>query len=58
MTKINFTALIKVFLGLVFLILGALAALQWWESVLTVFKGCFVLFLFLAGIITLAIAKE
>ena len=58
MTKNNFTILLKVFLGLIFLILGALAALQWWESVLTVFKGCIVLFLFLAGIITLAVAKE
>lgn len=58
MTKINFAVLLKVFLGLVFIILGALAALEWWESVLTVFKSCIVLFLFLAGIITLAIAKE
>lgn len=58
MTKINSIVLIKVFLGLVFLILGALAALYWWEAVLTVFKGCIVLFLFLAGIITLAVAKE
>lgn len=50
--------LFKVILGLVFLILGALAILRWWEFLLIIVKGGIGLFLFLAGIITLAIAKE
>ena len=58
MAKTSLAVLFKVVLGLVFLTLGALATLRWWGSVMTIFKGCIGLFLFLAGIITLAIAKE
>ena len=48
----------KVILGLGFLLLGVLAVMRWWGNLLVVVKGCFGLFLILAGIITLAIAKE
>ncbi|MBI4972332.1 MAG: hypothetical protein HZA27_04355 [Candidatus Omnitrophica bacterium] len=50
--------MLKVILGLVFLALGALALIKWWPDLLLVVKGCIGLFLILAGIITLAIAKE
>lgn len=48
----------KVILGLVLLALGILAILRWWPQLLIIVKGCIGLFLILAGIITLAIAKE
>ena len=53
-----FWTIFKVILGLVFLGLGVLAVITWWQSLLLVIKGCVGLFLILAGIITLAIAKE
>lgn len=49
---------IKVILGLALLVLGVGAVIRWWQPLLTVVKGCIGLFLILAGIITLAIAKE
>lgn len=52
------STLFKVVLGLVFLALGVLAVLRWWKLLLMIAKGCIGLFLILAGIITLAIAKE
>lgn len=52
------STILKVVLGLVFLILGALAILRWWSLLLLIIKGCIGPFLILAGIITLAIAKE
>jgi uncharacterized membrane protein len=48
----------KVILGLVFLALGVLAILRWWMYLKIVVLGCIGLFLILAGLITLAIAKE
>lgn len=48
----------KVILGLVFLALGALAIKAWWNDLWLVVRGCIGSFLILAGIITLAIAKE
>lgn len=48
----------KVILGLVFLGLGAWAILSWKADLITLIKGSIGLFLILAGIITLAIAKE
>jgi len=48
----------KVVLGLAFLALGGLAIIRWLKDLLIVFKGCIGLFLILAGVITLAIAKE
>lgn len=53
-----FSTALKVILGLVFLLLGVLAVKIWFGALLTVVKGCIGLFLILAGIITLAIAKE
>jgi hypothetical protein len=52
------STMLKVILGLVFLALGAWAVLYWRQNLLIVVKGCIGLFLILAGIITLAIAKE
>jgi len=52
------STIFKVVLGLVFLALGALAILRWWHLLLMVIKGCIGLFFILAGLITLAIAKE
>lgn len=52
------STIFKVILGLVFLILGVLAILRWLPQLLMLVKGCIGLFLILAGIITLAIAKE
>lgn len=53
-----FWTIFKVILGLVFLLLGALAIYKWWGNLVMVISGCIGLFLILAGIITLAIAKE
>jgi len=50
--------LFKVVLGLVFLFLGGAAIISWWSDLLVLVKGCVGLFLVLAGVITLAIAKE
>jgi len=52
------STLFKVILGLVFLALGVWAIIGWFESLKIVLQGCLGLFLVLAGIITLAIAKE
>lgn len=55
--KLLSTAL-KVILGLAFLVLGVLAIIKWLGALLLVIRGCVGLCLVLAGIITLAIAKE
>ena len=52
------STIFKVVLGLVFLALGVMAIMRWLPQLLVVGKGCIGLFLILAGIITLAIAKE
>ena len=52
------STLFKVLLGIVFLVLGVAAILRWWKALLLLIKGSIGLFLILAGIITLAIAKE
>jgi hypothetical protein len=52
------STIFKVILGLVFLVLGVGAVIVWRKDLLLVIKGCIGLFLILAGIITLAIAKE
>ncbi|MDD5477421.1 MAG: hypothetical protein PHG87_04365 [Candidatus Omnitrophica bacterium] len=56
--KKMFSTLLKVILGLVFLVLGGLAIYKFWPDLLTIIKGGVGLFLLLAGVITLAIAKE
>lgn len=53
-----FSTILKVILGLVFLGLGCLAILKWWGALLLIVRGSIGLFLLLAGVITLAIAKE
>lgn len=50
--------LLKVVLGLVFLGLGAWAVLKWWDFLLVILKGGAGILLLLAGVITLALAKE
>jgi hypothetical protein len=52
------STIFKVVLGIAFLVLGVLAILRWWSLLLMIIEGCIGLFLILAGLITLAIAKE
>ena len=56
--KKTLATLFKVVLGLVFLVLGGLAILKFWGALLVIIQGGIGLFLILAGVITLAIAKE
>ena len=57
-TKKILSTIFKVVMGLVLLVLGVAAVIRWFDSLKIVFTGCIGLFLVLAGIITLAIAKE
>lgn len=57
-SKKLFSTVFKVVLGLLFLGLGVSAIIGWWQDLLVVIRGCIGLFLILAGVITLAIAKE
>lgn len=50
--------LFKVVLGLAFLVFGAWLVYKGWSHLLSLIKGSVGLFFILAGIITLAIAKE
>lgn len=50
--------ILKVILGLAFLVLGVWAVTGWFVDLKIVFKGCIGLFLILAALITFAIAKE
>lgn len=52
------SAIFKVILGVVFLALGVMAVIAWRQDLWALIKGCIGLFLILAGVITLAIAKE
>jgi uncharacterized membrane protein len=52
------STIFKVILGLAFLVLGVVAIIKWLPQLLSVIKGCIGLFLILAGLITLAIAKD
>jgi hypothetical protein len=56
--KKTLATLFKVILGLVFLVLGGVAILKFWGELLVIIKGGIGLFLILAGVIILAIAKE
>ncbi|MFA6282040.1 MAG: hypothetical protein WCY05_06050 [Candidatus Omnitrophota bacterium] len=49
---------VKIILGMIFIIFGLIALMHWWPSLWIIIKGCIGLFLILAGVITLAIAKE
>lgn len=53
-----FSVALKTILGLGFLVLGVLSIVRWWDHLKVVILGCLGLFLLLAGIITLAIARE
>lgn len=53
-----FSTVLKVILGLVFLILGFWAVIALRRDIFILIKGCIGPFLILAGIITLAIAKD
>ena len=52
------STILKVVLGLALIALGLWAIIGWWSSLVVVFKGCVGLFLVLAGLISIAIAKE
>lgn len=54
------STLFKVVLGLAFLVLAVylLMGRMWWKHTWLVIKGCAAPFLLLAGMITLAIARE
>ncbi|MCX5700610.1 MAG: hypothetical protein NTZ63_03635 [Candidatus Omnitrophica bacterium] len=56
--KKGVAALLKVILGLAFLGIGVFAILRWYKLLFMIIKGCIGLFFILAGVITLAIAKE
>lgn len=56
--KKAFSTILKVILGVAFLILGVLAIVTWLGDLLAVIRGCIGPFLVLAAIITFAIAKE
>jgi len=49
---------LKVILGLAFLVIGAWLVYRGWTYLLALVKGCVGLFFILAGLITLAIAKD
>jgi hypothetical protein len=53
-----FGTMVKVAIGLALLVLGAALILRWLPCLKILVKGTLGLFLVLAGVITLAIAKE
>lgn len=53
-----FPTILKLILGLAFLVLGVWAIIVWRQDLFTLIKGCIGGFLVLAGVITLAIAKN
>lgn len=53
-----FKTALKVLLGIAFLALGLYLVFRWWWHLIHLVQGCSGLFLILAGVITLAIAKE
>lgn len=54
----GFSTFLKVILGLVFLVLGIWTVIIFRGEIFTLIKGCVGPFLLLAGVITLAIAKD
>ena len=57
-SKKTFNTLIKVIIGLIFLIGGVVAVLRWWNVIILLFKGFVGPFLILAGAIFLLLAKD
>ncbi|PIQ84866.1 MAG: hypothetical protein COV73_06555 [Candidatus Omnitrophica bacterium CG11_big_fil_rev_8_21_14_0_20_43_6] len=56
--KKAFSTLLKVILGLGFLVIGGWGILRFWPELIVIIKGGIGPFLVLVGVITLAIAKE
>lgn len=58
--KKTLSTLLKVVLGIAFIVVAIylLVSRSWWMQTWVVIKGCAAPFLILAGLITLAIAKE
>lgn len=56
--KKTFSTILKVLLGLVFLVAGVGAVLVWRQDLINLIKGSIGLFLILASLITFAIAKD
>jgi len=54
----GFKTAMKIAIGVILVILGVWAVFGWLPYLWTVIKGCIGLFLILAGVITIAIAKE
>jgi len=57
-SKMKSPAILKLILALVFIVAGAWCFISWWWHFTVVFKGCIGPILILAGLVTLAIAKE
>jgi len=57
-SKNSTSALLKILLGVVFLVLGIWAIVAWRYDLIVLIKGCVGPFLLLAALITFAIAKE
>jgi len=53
-----FLILLKVFLGLVFLTVGLLALVGFWQDFITLLAGCLGPVLILVGVVFLAVAKD
>ncbi|MBD3263592.1 MAG: hypothetical protein GF375_00635 [Candidatus Omnitrophica bacterium] len=49
---------LKIFVGIMLIILGIWAVIAWWSSLWTLIKGFLGIFLIAVGAITIAIAKE
>lgn len=57
-SKKTVSTLLKVILGMIFLILGIVVTIVFRGPIIQIIKGCIGPFLILAGIVTLAIAKD
>ncbi len=51
-------SIIKVIIGLIFLVVGISLMIKWAGPLFILVKGCLGLFLVMAGAVTIAIAKE
>ena len=56
--KKSIATFFKVIVGLAFLVIGAYLVYRGWWYLVALIKGCVGLFFILAGLITLAIAKD
>ena len=51
-------SMLKTAIGIMFIFIGLLAVIGWWNELITVIKGCIGVLLIFAGAIAIAIAKE